>query len=49
MKLNATLAPTTIVDLPYPGIMRNDRFQYSGPAIKSNAVLTKNETDKKNT
>jgi hypothetical protein len=43
MKLNATLAPTTIFDLPYPGNMRNDRFQYSVPAVKSSANIAKSQ------
>ena len=42
MKLNATLAPTTIFDLPYPGNMRNEKsFNYSGPAVKSHSHLSR--------
>lgn len=43
IKLNNTIAPTTIVDLPYPTSHRSDntKFHYSGPAIKSHSQFSK--------
>lgn len=40
-KLNNTLAPTTIPDLPYPASFRRDANKYAGPQIKSHSHFPK--------